>query len=140
MGRRMWIAFICGAMLALASTPAAMAQRRVPGFVNRPALSPYVNLFQSNNGGLNSYFTFVRPRLEMDRFMRQTAEWEASQRAFVAQESVQLQRSLEETLEDTAVQLRPTNSSAIRRPPARFMQYAPFYPTGNQAATTRATR
>ncbi|MCA9150714.1 MAG: hypothetical protein KDA92_15485 [Planctomycetales bacterium] len=122
---------IAGCCLVLATVDTASAQRRTPGYANRPALSPYVNLFQANNGGLNSYFSFVRPRQEMDKFMRQQSQRNYMQQQFVAQEAYQIQRTIEDTLEENQLQLRPTSSgNAMRRPAARYMQFSPFFPNG----------
>ena len=38
-----------------------MAGPRVPNYTRRPVISPYVNLFNNNQGGINNYFSLVRP-------------------------------------------------------------------------------
>lgn len=47
------------------------AQRRVSSFNNRPPISPYVNLFNNNTGGVNNYFQFVRPLQQQSRINQQ---------------------------------------------------------------------
>ena len=121
---------IAGVCLVLIVSDSAHAQRRTPGYSNRPALSPYVNLFQANNGGLNSYFSFVRPRQEMDKFMQQSSQRSMLQQSFAQQEAYQIQRTIEDTLEENQLQLRPTSTNAMRRPAARYMQFSPYYPNG----------
>ena len=121
---------IAGVCLVLIVSDNAHAQRRTPGYSNRPALSPYVNLFQANNGGLNSYFSFVRPRQEMDKFMQQSSQRSMLQQSFAQQEAYHIQRTIEDTLEENQLQLRPTSTNAMRRPAARYMQFSPYYPNG----------
>ena len=55
------------ALTIFAVTSEAKAQRS-PGFASRPAISPYINLFRGNTGGINSFFSFVRPVQEQLRF------------------------------------------------------------------------
>ena len=49
------------------------AAQRVPGYAQRATLSPYVNLFNNNQGGVNNYFTFVRPLQQQARINQQQA-------------------------------------------------------------------
>lgn len=104
--------------------------RRTPGFVNRPAISPYVSLFQSNNGGMNSYFAFVRPQQEMVKFMNQTTQQELAQRSLIQHEATQLQHSIEQAVQEGELSVRPTSNSRVMRPAGSFMQYSPFFPNG----------
>jgi hypothetical protein len=109
------------------------AQRRIPGFVNQPAISPYINLFQGSNAGLNSYFTFVRPRLAMQDFVLRSAERQAFDERMIQRESLQIQRAVEETLGESALTLRPTNRGGLRRPAGAFMNTRQFYPESSSA-------
>lgn len=133
--RTILLAGLCFSAFALLGADDAAAQRRTPGFVNKPALSPYVNLFQGNNGGLNSYFSFVRPRLELDNYVRQTNQRQAMTRQFIEQEAQMIQNSLQTALEDPGLSLRPTSTTARFRPAGGFMNYSTFYP--QRAPTTR---
>ena len=109
----------------------AEAQRRIPGFVDRPVISPYVNFFNSNSGGVNNYFSFVRPQLKMEQYVRDTARQMAFNRSFVKQEAVQLQRAIN-AVPEGILQLRPsTSSNAIQRPRAQFMNFGTFYPSSS---------
>lgn len=56
-------------LLVLASNE-SFAQR-VPNFNRRPTISPYVNLFNNNQGGVNNYFSFVRPIQRQQQFNQQ---------------------------------------------------------------------
>ena len=106
----------------------AEAQRRVPGFVNRPAISPYFNLFNNNNGGINNYFNFVRPRLEMEQYVRDTNRQLAFDRSLIQQEAVSFQREIQ-AIPGAILQQRPSKpTGATRRPAASFMRLGNFYP------------
>ena len=132
---RITIAIACVSLLLASNS--ALGQRRVPGYANRPAISPYVNLFQGNNGGLNSYFSFVRPRLQLDQQIRQQNQMLQSNQLAVQRESVLLQQSIEQAAESVLTQ-RPTSSStAIRRPAASFMNFGTFYPSNTNSVQTR---
>jgi hypothetical protein len=123
------IPLICVSAAMLMAGSEAEAQRRLPGFVNKPAISPYVNLFQGNNGGLNSYFSFVRPRMEMDAYVRQSTQRQAMTRQFIEQETQQIQNSLQMAIEEPGLGLRPTSTNTARfRPAGGFMNYSTFYP------------
>lgn len=130
---------ILGLLAVLSSSQTALAQRRAPGYSSRPTISPYFNLFQANNGGLNSYFSFVRPRQQMNQFMQDVNRRESLQAAAVQYETRELERSLANTIEGTAKQLnlRPTPGSAYRKNAGQFMNYSAFYPQGNSAPMRR---
>ena len=106
------------------------AQRRVPGFVNRPAISPYFNLFNNNNGGINNYFNFVRPRLEMEQYVRDTNRQLAFDRSLIQQEAVSFEREIQ-AIPGAILQQRPSRQTGgIRRSAVRFMNLGNFYPAG----------
>lgn len=44
---------------------------RTPGYNQRATISPYVNLFNNNQGGVNNYFTLVRPLQRQQQFNQQ---------------------------------------------------------------------
>jgi hypothetical protein len=132
--RTILLTSVCFSALALLGADNADAQRRVPGFVNKPAISPYVNLFQGNNGGLNSYFSFVRPRMEMDAYVRQTNQRQAMTRQYIDQEAQMIQNSLQSALEDPGLSLRPASNTARFRPAGGFMNYSTFFPQQGPSA------
>lgn len=59
-------------MILFAGIGEANAQR-VPGFTRRPTISPYIQLFNSNQGGVNNYFSFVRPMQRQMQLNQQQA-------------------------------------------------------------------
>lgn len=130
---------LLGLLAVLASSQTVLAQRRAPGYANRPTISPYVNLFQSNNGGMNSYFSYVRPQLQMNQFMQDVTRRESQQAAAVQNQTRELERTLVSTIEGTSkqLQLRQTPGSAYRKAPGQFMQYSTFYPQGNGTQSRR---
>ncbi len=65
---RYWMPLAC--LLAVSFAHESMAQRqsrRIPNFNRRPTVSPFINLFNSNQGGVNNYFSFVRPLQQQAR-------------------------------------------------------------------------
>lgn len=61
----------CVAFVALLFTVDRAEAQRVPNFNRRPAISPFINLFNSNQGGVNNYFSFVRPLQQQQRVNQQ---------------------------------------------------------------------
>jgi hypothetical protein len=117
----------------------AEAQRRTPGFRGRPAISPYVQLFQGSNAGLNSYFGMVRPRVDVEQQLMSNANEFLYQQQQMDQRSLQLQQELEDTLSQgtSTLQTRPTTGSgAVRRPAGAFMNYSTYF---RGAATSAGT-
>lgn len=47
--------------------------QRIPGYTRRPTISPYIQLFNSNQGGINNYFSFVRPMQQQMQMNQQQA-------------------------------------------------------------------
>lgn len=113
------------------------AQRRTPGFVNRPTLSPYLNLFRANNGGLNSYFAYVRPQLEVQQFVQDATRQVNLNSMAIQQEAIELQQALLPSTQSATLQQRPTSTSAVRRPAGRFMSFGTFYPSNASRNTRR---
>jgi hypothetical protein len=104
------------------------AQRRIPYASRRPAVSPWVSLYQSSNGGVNNYFGMIRPRQQMLQFTDQTMQFATTQRALDRQAGQQFTQ-LEQAIQLGLLQQRPT--STVTRVPARaasFMDYSRFYP------------
>ena len=134
---RIALTFVCLATLALGND--AAAQRRTPGYANRPTISPYVNLFRANNGGLNSYFSYVRPQLEVQQFMQNASREVELNRRLALQDSVQLRDTLQQQTGGLeGLQQRPSsNATAIRRPAGRFMSFGTFYPSNSGVQSRR---
>jgi hypothetical protein len=117
----------------------AEAQRRVPAYRSRSTISPYVNLFQSSNAGLNSYFGALRPRQIVDQQFRDTSSEFLFQQQQLDQRSLQFQQELEDTLtQGTTLMTRPTSGTgtAVRRPAGSFMNYSNYFP-GSGGMTSR---
>ena len=57
------------AFLVLLSASTDAQAQRVP--MRRTTLSPYLNLFRGNTGGVNPFFTFVQPALNQQQFIQQ---------------------------------------------------------------------
>ncbi len=130
MARRILLLGCLTTLLAFSSS--VEAQRRTPGFRNRPVISPYVSLFRGDNGGLNSYFSVVRPRVMLNNYMRDTNYDFAVQQQMIDQRSLQLQQELEQTLQGGTLQQRPTTgtTNAVRRPAGTFMNYSTYFGGG----------
>ena len=133
------IIFALACVVTLACCGDATAQRRTPGFVKKPTISPYVNLFRSNSGGLSSYFTFVRPEIEAQQFMQRQSQQSALNRVAIQQEMLQLQQALPGS-QSATLQQRPSSASTngtVRRPAGRFMSFGTFFPSNNATPSTR---
>lgn len=57
---RLFIPIIAVALLT--GTYSKVHAQRVPSYQRTPTISPYTNLFRGDAGGLNNYFTLVRPQ------------------------------------------------------------------------------
>jgi len=55
-------------LLTLFVVSDANAQRRIPNYTRGNTLSPYINMFRGNTGGINNYFSLVRPMQAQSRF------------------------------------------------------------------------
>lgn len=135
--RRIYLLLLVGLLAILANSNTAEAQarspRRVPNFNRRPILSPYINLFQSNNGGMNSYFAFVQPQQQAIQFMQDTRRREAYLALESQNQTYEFERSLETTLEDSPLlKLRRSPNSSARHMPGSFMNYSRYYPLSQQ--------
>jgi len=80
---------------------------------SRPTLSPYLDLFRRDTGPLPNYFTFVRPRQQVQTQIQQQAY------------NMQLLQQQTNTLEDQA--LAPATGANGAQP--RFQNYLHYYPT-----------
>jgi len=124
------------ALFAAVADP-ALAQRRVPGYRNRSTVSPYLGYFQGNTGGLNSYFTFVRPQQRFNQFAQQQ-----QQQVYQLGQSLQMQQRMlldpysNNNLQLTGaqdglgtLQMRPTSPTTARlaSPHATYFSHAHYY-------------
>jgi hypothetical protein len=123
--RRLQIVGMCltvGAVLLLADS--ALAQGT--DFGPYPTLSPWFNLYQKNNGPLDNYHMFVRPRIDLnDSLQRHQA---AIQRNSAGLNS--LDQDLTQ-LQEHASGVRPTGSASV------FMNYSHYYGRGGAGGETR---
>lgn len=87
--------------------------------LNRPTLSPYLNLARNDIGGssgLPNYYTFVKP--ELDR--RQDAAVQQSQIRQLQNQVSGVQANLQ--------QAQQRGRAAVSGHPTRFMSYSHYYP------------
>jgi hypothetical protein len=125
-------------ILLMVCCSVADAQRRMPNYRSRPAISPYVGLFQGANGGLNSYFYVVRPRQTFQQEIQAADYAIARQQQAMEQRTIQLQQELQDTLMQPGgggpLQLRPTTTgTGLRRQAGTFMNYSAFYRGATQS-------
>ena len=114
------------------SVSETMAQRRVPN--RRPSISPFVNLFNNNTGGVSNYFQFVRPLQQQQRINQQQFNQTNRLQRQLAQP--QINQQLNTTGFPSNVMLRPGNQGVgTPSQAATFLNYSHFYATpGAQAA------
>lgn len=132
---RLIAALLCLCTLVVLSSPAEAQRygsRRTPGFTTQPAISPYINLFNPNTGGINNYFTFVRPQLRLENYLRQENQRIYENNLMIRQEATERQRSIDSEVEDQILELRATGGGVQRRA-GSFMRYEPFFPQGGAA-------
>jgi len=106
------------------------AQQRVPHYIRTPRVSPYLQLFRGNTGGLNSYYSFVRPLQEQNQFMQmqlnrnQTVQAQIQQGMGMGTAPIQLEvADLQQALQ---LQVRsPAGGRAFV--PGSFMNFSHFY-------------
>ncbi len=117
-------ALVCVTCLGFVCAPNAAAQRRANWQYqpSKQALSPYLNLLQTNFGPVPNYYSLVRPRLAQDSFNRQV---EANERA----QSLRIQ----------AISEQETGTQPISRTgkSAGFMDYLHYYPAAGPRTTVR---
>jgi hypothetical protein len=142
MGRRILLVGCLTTILVCSSV--AEAQRRIPAYRSRSTISPYVNLFQSSNAGLNSYFGALRPRQLVEQQFRETNNEFLFQQQQLEQRSLLFQQELEDTLtQSSTLMTRPTTGTgaAVRRPAGTFMNYSTYFPgSGGTMSRPRAGR
>jgi hypothetical protein len=112
-----------GAALSLADS----AQAQGNDFGPYPTLSPWFNLYQKNNGPLDNYHMFVRPRINLNDDLQQ-------HQAAIRRNSAGL-NSLDQDLtqlQEHASGMRPTGAASV------FMNYSHYY--NAQGSAGGATR
>lgn len=118
----------------LGANQEATAQR-VPNYNRRPTVSPYINLFNNNQGGTNNYFSFVRPLQQQAQFQQQQfVENQFLQQQVQRQQFSPLNRQQQGQLQFGGLQpgqgmLRQGNTG-IGTPStaATYFNYSHFYP------------
>ena len=65
---RYCLSIISVALFLVAGGEQEAHAQRVPNYNRRATVSPYINLFNSNQGGVNNYLSFVRPMQQQARF------------------------------------------------------------------------
>jgi hypothetical protein len=105
-----WVILAVGAVLL--GTSSAPAQVLLPG--NRPALSPWFNLYQRRGGPLDNYHMFVRPQIELSNTLqRQQANIQNNNTGVAA---------LDQEVTQLRGPVRPTGTASV------FMYYSHYYP------------
>jgi hypothetical protein len=109
----------------------AHAQRpgSLPYQFSRPPISPYFDLFRRDTTGLPSYYQFVRPQLQFQRYVEtETARVQRLQNEMQLQGGAQLRQRLGAPGDPSAVQLRATAQGAVPRTAATFMNHSHYFP------------
>jgi len=114
------------AMAVLATTQAASAQspRGRYSSPSGPTLTPHLDYFRRDNGVLNPYFNFVRPKFQAYDELRQL-------------ESRLQQQDLRQAELRQDLQAVRETPAAVTGTGATYMNYSHFYPTARQARPRR---
>lgn len=121
------IAVLFVATLAHDCNAQRRATSRVPNYLQSPTISPYVNLFNNNQGGVNNYFSFVRP---MQR-QQQINQFQFNQSRMMQRQMTQPGQSSAPVIivgSDVQGMLRPS-AAGMGQPAAAatFFNYSHFY-------------
>ena len=119
-----------GLLLVLSTAGEAKAQQRVPNYSRRPTVSPFINLFNSNQGGVNNYFSFVRPLQQQARINQQQFNQNARLQRQIQQGGTFATSSpITLGVNPTQGMLRPgVQGTGTPSTAASFMNYSHFYP------------
>jgi hypothetical protein len=109
-------------MMCIAMDPPCAAQSPI----DRPVISPYLQLLRPQQGPLPNYQNFVVPRLEMERLHFRQTEFERQFDQQIAQQNDAMQAM-------AAGGARPTGGAG----PASFLNFLHFYPQAAGAAAVR---
>lgn len=120
-------------VLVLVTTTSAHAQRRQPGYLNRGALSPYLGLVNSTSGGMNSYFSYVRPIQQLDRVSRAQSQSAYAQQLSSQRQTAEFEQTVVDALKQNApggggLQQRQSVGAGQRRPAGSFMNTSSYFP------------
>lgn len=119
------------------------AQRRIPRSQTTPTISPYVNLFNANTGGVNNYFNFVRPQLQYNQQMNQFARQSAFNYAYQQQYATQQQIAIQQAVTDQLMLVPRTGMGARAAVAGSYFNYGGFYNrplTGQASLSGGSTR
>lgn len=129
--------------IAESSEAQRLGNRRTPVRNTRPAISPYVNLFRGDNGGLNSLYGFYIPRSRTLDFANQTNRELQYQRDLLTRDTLSLQREIQDASQQQQqqqgrgmLQMRPTASASggVRRQAGTFLNHSNYFPQGGGTA------
>jgi hypothetical protein len=132
---RTLIALVAAAMISTLSSTADGQRRRNSfgpgyGFGRTPTISPYVDLFRGNVGGLNSYLSVVRPQQRQIMFdQNQMAEnRQFEQQLMQNQMMMQQSMGMPQPMGAGGVMLRPgTQTLRAPMPAASYFNYSHYY-------------
>ncbi len=126
---------ICSITLGIAFTFLATGNARSQSTQSRPAISPWLSMFNENsNGVLSNYHEYVRPRLELyqayENQQRQIQQQAVQQRVM----EQQIQSGVQATLNDGSaprILAAPNRVKSIGgMQGAGYRQYLHYYPRG----------
>lgn len=136
--KRIWLILLVSAV-ALLIDRRAEAQRRIPHYQRTPTISPYINLFRADNGGLNSFVGNYQPSQRLRQFVDETNREFYFQQQATRQEAIRLSQEIAvATQQDAEAQqgliLRPTSTAgSIPRTAGGFLQYSQYFPNSTTA-------
>jgi hypothetical protein len=121
------VAIICGGAEAFAQLPAHY-------YPVKPPMSPYFAYSAFNTTGLPNYYTYVRPALQEQQYMRMAEQ--ASRAAMVSSRIVLSEQAVGEIVQRTLME-RQTTGYGAPAVAATFQDLSNFYP---RAAPARVIR
>ena len=115
---------------AVAGEAPGQGSGSLPYQFSRPPISPYFDLFRRDTTGLPSYYQFVRPQLQFQRYVdTETARVQRLQNEVQLQGGAPLRQRLGAPGDPAGVQMRPTAQGAVPRTAATFMNRSHYFPT-----------
>jgi len=127
----------CVVFVALLCSADRAEAQRVPNYNRRPTVSPYINLFNNNQGGVNNYFSFVRPMQQQQRLNQQQYNQNArlQQQLYNPQGQFGAPITLGPQVGGPQTMLRPGNQgTGMPSTAATFFNYSHYYPVPQQRA------
>jgi hypothetical protein len=100
--------------------PSPVAEKAFTGYRPTPGVSPYMNLFRANTGGVDNYTTLVRPQLEQTSLNGQYGRDIRGLETNSRQQMLNMQQMNQE---------RNAESQGVATP--QFMNYGNYYNYGN---------